>query len=246
MKIPHVVLVTTVAGLAVLGCAPRQTAQTEAPPAPEPVREVLTADVQQALTPAQVIADLREGNARFVEGRMMHRDVLAQAEATVSGQYPKAAVLGCVDSRVPPEIIFDQGVGDIFVGRVAGNVEDVNMLGSFEFATKAAGSKAIVVLGHSSCGAIKGAIDDVELGNLTALLQEFEEPIEQAEEAVGGEKSSANTALVDRTIEENVRKTVADILERSPVIAEMAANGEIAVVGAIYDLASGRVTWLDS
>lgn len=246
MKVSPLFLVTVAAGLAAFGCAPQQPATTEAPPAPEPVREVLTAEAQQALTPDQVIADLKEGNARFAEGRMINRDYPAQAEATVPGQYPKAAILGCVDSRVPPEIIFDQGIGDVFVGRVAGNVEDVNLVGSLEFATKVAGSKAIVILGHSSCGAIKGAIDGVELGNLTELLNDFAKPIERATGAVEGEVSSKNTALVDYTIEENVRQTIADILEQSPVIAEMAANGEIVVVGAIYDLASGRVTWLDS
>ena len=246
MKVSPLFLVTVAAGLAAFGCAPQQPATTEAPPAPERVREVLTAEAQQALTPDQVIADLKEGNARFVEGRMINRDYPAQAEATVSGQHPKAAILGCVDSRVPPEIIFDQGIGDVFVGRVAGNVEDVNLVGSLEFATKVAGSKAIVILGHSSCGAIKGAIDGVQLGNLTELLNDFDKPIARAGEAVEGEVSSKNTALVDFTIEENVRQTIADILEQSPVIAEMAANGEIVVVGAIYDLASGRVTWLDS
>ena len=239
----------TILSFAVLaiGCAPapEPPAQTAAP-APELVGSVLDAAGQQALTPEQVLADLKAGNQRFVDGKLTARDYMAQAEATaVGGQYPKAIVLGCLDSRVPPEIIFDQGIGDVFVGRVAGNVEDVNLVGSMEFATKVAGSKVILILGHTACGAIKGAADGVELGNLTELLNDFDEPIARASEATGVEPSSSNQEFLDLAIKENVRQTIADILEQSAVISEMVANGELLLVGGVYDLATGRVDWLD-
>jgi carbonic anhydrase len=246
MKSLELLTVTAVISLVAAGCAPQPAPTVEAPPEPEPVREVLTAEAQQALTPAQVLADLKEGNRRFVEGRMTERDYMAQAEATASGQYPKAVVLGCVDSRVPPEIIFDQGIGDVFVGRVAGNVEDVNLVGSMEFATKVAGSKVVVILGHTACGAIKGAADGVELGNLTELLNEFDEPIARADAATDGEANSSNAEFLNFAIEENVRKTIADILNDSPVMAEMVESGDLLIVGGVYDLATGQVNWLDS
>jgi carbonic anhydrase len=240
------VFVATIA-FAVAGCAPQPAPVAEAPPAPEPVREVLTAESQKGMTPQQVIDDLKAGNQRFVEGRLTNRDFMAQAQATASGgQYPKAVVLGCVDSRVPPEIIFDQGIGDVFVGRVAGNVEDVNLVGSLEFATKVAGSKVVVILGHTACGAIKGAADGVELGNLTELLNDFDEPIARADAATEGEPNSSNLEFLNMAIEENVRQTIADILDQSEVISAMVEAGEIAVVGGVYDLATGRVNWLDS
>jgi carbonic anhydrase len=233
--------------VAVVGCAPQPAPVAEAPPAPEPVRDVLTAESQKAMTPEQVIADLKAGNQRFVEGRLTARDYMAQAEATAAGgQYPKAVVLGCVDSRVPPEIIFDQGIGDVFVGRVAGNVEDVNLVGSLEFATKVAGSKVILILGHTACGAIKGAADGVELGNLTELLNDFDAPIARADAATEGEPNSSNLEFLNLAIEENVRETIANILDQSEVISEMVENGEVALVGGVYDLATGRVNWLDS
>jgi carbonic anhydrase len=229
------------------GCAQEQAVAPAAEPAPAPVSAVLTAEAQQALTPEAVLEELKEGNRRFVEGRLTARNYVAQAEATASGQYPKAVILSCLDSRVPPEILFDQGIGDVFVGRVAGNVEDVNMLGSMEFAMKAAGSKLIVVLGHSACGAIKGAADGVELGNLTELLEEFEPALERAEAAAGeGATDSKNEAYIEAAVVENVRQTMQDIVERSPAIAEMLASGEIGLAGGVYDLATGRVTWLDS
>jgi carbonic anhydrase len=234
-------------GCVVIGCAQPQLAAVESPPAPDLVREVLTADAQAAMTPEQVLADLKAGNERFVAGKLTPRDYLAQAESTAAnGQFPKAVILGCVDSRVPPEIIFDQGIGDVFVGRVAGNVEDVNLVGSLEFATKVAGSKVVVILGHTACGAIKGAADGVELGNLTELLNDFDAPIARADEATEGEANSKNLAFLNLAIEENVRQTIADIMDQSPIISEMVANGELLVVGGVYDLASGQVTWLAS
>lgn len=246
MKNLSLILTTLVIGVFASACAQPQPATVDAEPAPQPVREVLTAEAQAALTPEQVLADLKAGNDRFAAGQLTARDYMAQAEATAAnGQYPKAVILGCVDSRVPPEIIFDQGIGDVFVGRVAGNVEDVNLVGSLEFATKVAGSKVVVILGHSSCGAIKGAADGVELGNLTELLNDFDAPIARADEATEGEANSKNLEFLNLAIEENVRQTIGDILDQSEIMSEMVASGELLVVGGIYDLATGRVTWMD-
>ncbi len=247
MKSSKVIALAAAAVLAGVGCAPQPVQEAEAPPAPELERSVLTAADQQAMTPQQVLDDLKAGNERFSANELTPRDYMAQAEATAAGgQFPKATILSCVDSRVPVEIIFDQGIGDVFVGRVAGNVEDVNMVGSFEFATKVAGSKVIVVLGHTSCGAVKGAADGVELGNLTELLNDFDAPIARADAATEGEANSSNAAFLSLAIEENVRETIANILDSSEVIAEMVDNGELLVVGGVYDLATGRVNWLDS
>lgn len=249
MRLPSVA-VLGLAGLALLAaCAPPDSPETTAEtPAPEPVRDVLTQAEQQALTPDEVLVQLKEGNRRFVENRLTPRDYKAQAAATADGQYPKAVILSCLDSRVPPEIVFDQGIGDLFVGRVAGNIEDVDMLGSLEFATKAAGSKAIVVLGHTQCGAIKGAVAGVEMGNLTALLENFDEAVARARAHVAEMQAAGvdTDAVVREAIEENVRQTMADILARSEIISDMVANGEVVVAGGVYDLATGEVTWLDS
>jgi len=236
-----------IVGLVAIGCAQPQPETVEAPPAPEPVRQVLTAEAQQGMTPAEVLDDLKAGNERFVAGKLTPRDYMAQAEATAAdGQFPKAVILGCVDSRVPPEIIFDQGIGDVFVGRVAGNVEDVNLVGSLEFATKVAGSKVVVVLGHTACGAIKGAADGVELGNLTELLNDFDAPIARADAATEGEANSKNLEFLNLAIEENVRQTIADILDQSEVMSDMVEGGELLVIGGVYDLATGRIAWLES
>ena len=207
---------------------------------------VVTQPMQRAMTPDAVLADLKAGNARFVSGRGTSQDWLAQAEATArDGQYPKAIVLGCLDSRVPVEVVFDQGIGDLFVGRVAGNFENVDMLGSMEFGTKLAGSKAIVVLGHTSCGAVKGAIANAQLGNLTATLENIQPAVAAATASMPG-GSGKDPAFVQRVVVENVRATVRDIQQRSPVIAEMVASGDLKVVGAWYDLATGKVHWMDN
>jgi len=204
----------------------------------------MTPDSQAALTPEQVIDDLRAGNERFVSSRGVTRDLTAQVRATASAQYPKAFVLGCVDSRVPPEVVFDQGIGDIFVGRVAGNVENRDLLGSMEFATQVAGSKAIVVLGHTSCGAVQGAVSGVELGNLTGLLGEIEPVVDRVPTGAQG-RTAQNAAYVDSVAEENVRATVRDVLSGSEVIAGLVDRGEVAIVGALYDTTTGSVRWLD-
>lgn len=201
--------------------------------------KVTTKAMQEAMTPDQVLADLKAGNERFVARRSTHQDWLAQAATTASeGQFPKAIVLGCLDSRVPAEIIFDQAIGDIFVGRVAGNFENTDMLGSMEFGTKLAGSKLIVVLGHTSCGAVKGAIARAKLGNLTETLGNIEPAMKRAGEPTEGDE------YVQRVMIENVKQTVEDIVARSPVMAELIEAGELKVVGAWYDLATGKVNWL--
>jgi carbonic anhydrase len=212
---------------------------------PDQVREVMTAETQKALTPEQVLADLKAGNQRFVGGKLTPRDYLAQVEATASGQYPKAIVLSCLDSRVIPEVVFDQGVGDLFVGREAGNVEDVNMLGSMEFATAAAGVKLIVVLGHSSCGAIKGAADGVQLANLTDLLGEFDGVLAKVRASHEGPCDSSDAAFIELVVEESVRQTMADILVRSPVISDLVESGDVGIAGGVYDLSTGQVKWLE-
>ena len=240
----HFVTLAVVFAVASAGCQPPESETSAELQAP--VSEVMTQEAQEALTPDAVLAQLKEGNQRFVEGRLTPRDYNAQAEATVSGQYPKAAVLSCLDSRVPPEIIFDQGIGDLFVGRVAGNFENTDMLGSLEFATAAAGTPLIVVLGHTSCGAIKGAVSGVELGNLTAMLDNFDEVLARvrAEQEAAGD--APQDALVQAAVEENVRQTMADILDRSEVIAGLVESGDVGIVGGVYDLATGQVAWMDS
>ncbi|MFG0307168.1 MAG: carbonic anhydrase family protein [Phycisphaerales bacterium JB040] len=206
--------------------------------------DVLTADTLQNLTPQEALQRLKDGNRRFVSDNLTPVDYLAQKRATAGGQYPKAVILGCIDSRVPAEIIFDLGVGDAFVARVAGNFENTDILGSMEFATAVAGSKVIVVLGHTACGAVKGAADGVELGNLTSMLANID-PAIAASQGVPGEKSSKNEAYVNAIIRANVVQTVADIEARSPVMAERIASGDLLVVGGVYDLTTGRVEWLD-
>lgn len=200
-----------------------------------------TAAQQSEASPDQVLEQLMAGNARYVAGERTPIDIETSRAAATRGQWPLAYVLSCVDSRVPVEVVFDQGIGDIFVGRVAGNYETGGQLGSMEFATAAAGSKLVMVLGHEACGAIKGSIDDVRLGNLTGLLAE----LKPAAEGIPGEKSSKNEAYVNAVIEANVRKTVKDLRERSEVLAGLEQEGKIKIVGAVYSLKTGRVTLLD-
>ncbi len=229
------------AGLCLLGaaCVAAQGYQSERD------HGVMTESAQRSMTPAQALSDLKAGNERFVSSRTTDRNWLAQAEYTAdNGQYPKAIVLSCLDSRVPVEIVFDQGIGDLFVGRVAGNFENTDMLGSFEFGTAVAGSKLIVVLGHSDCGAVKGAIQRAELGNLTATLKNIKPAVEAAHRALPGVDAD-DPEFVQWVVEENVRMTVNGILADSDVIAGLVDKGELEVVGAWYDLKTGKVHWLD-
>ncbi len=203
-----------------------------------------TKSSQSAMTPAEALRMLKEGNERFVDDAMLERDYHDQVKATSSGQYPFGVVLGCIDSRVPPEIVFDQGIGDIFAPRIAGNFVNTDILGSMEFATAAAGSKVIVVLGHTACGAVKGAADHVELGNLTQTLSNIA-PALYAVEGFEGQRTSKNTAFVHAVTEENVHQTVQNILDRSPVMKQLVDQGKLIVVGALHDVSTGKVTWLD-
>jgi len=205
---------------------------------------VQTADSQSALTPGDALNLLKEGNERFLSGEMINRDLPAQVEATASGQFPHSVVLSCIDSRVPPELVFDQGLGDIFSPRVAGNFVDEELLGSMEFAAAVAGSKVIVVLGHTECGAVKGACDDVKRGNLTATLANIR-PAVEAVSGIPGERNSKNKAFVDAVAHQNVKMTVDNILDRSLVLRELVDKGRLMVVGAMYDVATGKVTFMD-
>ena len=200
-----------------------------------------TKEEQTALSPDAVLAELLEGNARYVAGEPIERDLPKEIKASSGAQYPKAVILSCLDSRVPVEQVFDQGIGDIFVGRVAANIENEDQLGSMEFATKVAGAKLVLVLGHGSCGAVKGACDGVEMGNLTALLAKIKPAVDQTK-GFEGERTSKNDEFVARVIEENVRQTVADIRTRSEVLAGLEAQGAIKIVGAIYSLEDGTVS----
>jgi len=208
------------------------------------VSAVQTKDSQAAITPALALAELKAGNARFVAGQPLHRDFPAQVKATASGQYPLAVVLSCLDSRQPIEIVLDQGVGDIFSARVAGNVLDDDILGSMEFACKVSGAKLIAVIGHSNCGAIKGAVDDVELGNLTGLLTKIKPAIDAVPAEVQP-RTTKNYAFVDQVSEANVKLVMQQIRERSPILRDMLDKGEIGIVGGMYDLKTGTVQFYD-
>lgn len=203
-----------------------------------------TEETLASITPHKAIQFLREGNLRFVANLRAHHDLLEQVNATRDGQFPFAAVLSCIDSRTSAELIFDQGLGDIFSIRVAGNVVNDDVLGSMEFACKLAGAKAIVVLGHSKCGAIKGACDSVQLGNLTTLLNKIQ-PSVYRERTVVENRSSSNPQFVEKVAEIQVRRSVHQVVESSVVLRELVERGEIAIVGALYDVESGAVTFLD-
>src|SRR6056297_140895 len=207
--------------------------------------DVMTAEDQEEITPEQIIQGLKEGNERYVNNNLTPRDLQSQVKATASGQFPEAIIISCVDSRVPVEHVFDKGVGDIFVARVAGNFSNEDILGSSEFATAVAGSKVVVVMGHEHCGAVKSAIDDVEMGNITALLSNIKPAVERAEESYEGEESSSNDDFVTNVVNTNVRYTIEQMRERSSIIAELERNGDVVIAGAFYDLDTGEVTFLD-
>ncbi|MEQ8525053.1 carbonic anhydrase family protein [Gracilimonas sp.] len=206
--------------------------------------EVLTSEAQENLTPEQILADLREGNERYVNNNLTPRNYQAQVKATSGGQYPEAIILSCVDSRVPVENVFDKGVGDIFVARVAGNFVNEDILGSAEFATAVAGSKVVVVMGHESCGAVKAAIDGVEMGNITAMLDKIEPAVEMTAN-YSGDRNSSNNDYVTEVVNNNVLNTIEEMRKNSPIIAELERNGEVVIAGAFYDLDTGKVTFLN-
>ncbi len=207
---------------------------------------VFTKEQQQAITPKEALQRLKDGNKRFVEGVAVQRDLREQAEASVAGQFPFAVVVNCLDSRASAELVFDQGIGDIFNARVAGNVVNDDIVGSLEFACKVVGSKLIAVIGHSSCGAIKGAIDKVELGKLTGLLRSIDPAVAIAEQQVKGERNAKNAPLVAQATIDNVTVQMNNIRARSPILREMLEKGEIALVGGVQDLETGEVTFLET
>ena len=202
-----------------------------------------TKEQRDKMTPDEIIQLMKAGNERFRTGKPQHRDLMREAKATAKGQYPAAIVFSCVDSRAPVELILDFGIGDIFSGRVAGNVADEDILASMEFACKVTGSKVVLVMGHTACGAIKGAIDDVKLGNLTALLAKIRPAVDATQYT--GERTSKNYAFVDAVARKNVSLTIAKIREQSPVLREMESSGSIKIAGSMYNLETGVVDFVD-
>ena len=203
-----------------------------------------TKATQSDLSPKAAIELLKEGNQRFLDGKPLNRDFSEQIGMTSTGQFPFASVVSCIDSRIPTEIVFDQGIGDIFNARVAGNFVNTDILGSLEFACKLAGSKAIVILGHTSCGAVKGACDHAKLGNLTAMLENINPALDKVSTPEGTDRSSGNLDFVNEVAVENVKLNIQRLKEDSPVLNEMIEAGEIEVVGAMYDVKSGKVSFL--
>ncbi len=208
--------------------------------------KVLTAVSQKETSPEQAQELLALGNKRFLLQQTLKRDLLGQVKGTASGQYPLAVVLSCIDSRIPTELIFDQGIGDIFNARIAGNFVNPDILGSMEFACKLAGSKLVVVMGHTSCGAVKGACDHAELGNLTHLLSNITPAVDLVETKADEDRSSKNRDFVNRVSTKNVELTIAKIREDSPVLAEMEQQGAIKIVGAMYHVENGSVDFFPS
>jgi carbonic anhydrase len=203
-----------------------------------------TKETQSNLTPRKALEILKEGNERFIHNLKVQRDLLEQVNDTREGQWPFAIILSCIDSRTSSELVFDQGLGDIFSVRIAGNIVNTDILGSMEFACKLAGSKLIVVLGHTKCGAIKGACDHVEMGNLTELLAKLQPAVYQENETKQN-RNSKNKEFVENVSEINVKRNVKNIIERSFILEQMVENGEIGVVGAMYDIETGAVTFYD-
>ncbi len=208
------------------------------------VEKVTTAEEQKALSPDTILQRLKDGNKRFMENNITARDHSKMVRATAGGQYPKSVVLSCLDSRIPVEDVFDKGIGDMFVARNAGNIVNEDVLGSMEFACKVSGAKLILVMGHSSCGAIKSAIDDVKMGNITAMLAKIK-PAVALSGNYEGEKNSKNSSFTDVVGKNNVLHTIETIKQRSPILKEMLDKGEIKMAGAYYDIKSGEVMFLE-
>ena len=203
-----------------------------------------TKDTQMSISPSLAKNLLADGNQRFVENGQLDRSLLTQVSETATGQYPFAAIVSCIDSRIPTEVVFDQGIGDIFNARVAGNFINDDIIGSLEFACKVAGSKLIVIMGHTSCGAVKGACDKVELGKLTGMLAKINPAVDAIKTEEGEARDSSNITFVNNVAVENVKLNIAKLKEDSQVLNEMFVNNEIDIVGAMYDVKSGTVSWL--
>lgn len=227
-----IITATFCISLFIASCGQQKT-ETEASPS----EQTQTTHKQITITTSdEALTELKTGNQRFVDGKLINTNYKEQIELTKSDQHPHSLILSCLDSRIPPEILFDQGIGNIFVARNAGNIEDLNVLGSMEFATKVKGTKLIVVMGHNHCGAVKGAIEDAELGNLTQLVEQIKPAISKNE----------NKELVpDETSKNNVKMTIAHILERSPTISDLVKENKLKIVGAYYDITTGKVAFID-
>lgn len=210
-------------------------------PVPYTAGATLTKSVQASITPDKALEILKKGNERFSSGKRLNRNYKKQISQTALGQFPFASVVGCIDSRVPPELVFDQGIGDLFDARVAGNTVNEDILGSLEYASKVAGSRLILVLGHTQCGAIKGACDGVQMGNLTALLAKLQPAVEATK--TSGERNSKNHQFVDDVTEMNVDLVIKTIREKSPILKELEDQGKLRIVGAVYDTSTGKVHW---
>ena len=208
------------------------------------VKTVLSAEERAKLRPDQILQDFLDGNERFRNNNLTHRDHSEQIRKSAFGQYPKAVVVSCLDSRVPVEDVFDQGIGDIFVGRIAGNFVNDDLLGSLEFACKVAGAKLIIIMGHQHCGAVIGAIDDVKLGNLTTTLSKIKPAIRMSQNYKGN-MTSKNEEFVKIVSENNVRHAISTIRSKSPILKEMEENGEIKIVGLFYTLTKGELIFVD-
>lgn len=241
-------MLLVVAALAFVACNQQQNTAAEpllvtAGASEQALEHVLSKQEQMDLTADGVIAQLKEGNRLFRSNQLTARDYSQQVKNAAEGQYPEAIILSCVDSRVPVESVFNKGIGDLFVARVAGNFVNEDMLGSMEFACKVSGSKLIVVLGHGNCGAVRAAIDGVELGNITAMLQKIRPAVDDVD--YGGARTGANQEFVDLVCHSNILHTINQIRSQSPILKEMEDNQEIKIVGAIYDMDSGEVSWLE-
>ena len=206
--------------------------------------KTLNKEMQSAISPKMALELLKDGNKRFVNNLKINRNLLQQANETSDGQHPFAVILSCIDSRTSAELIFDQGLGDIFSVRIAGNIVNEDILGSMEFGCKVAGAKIIVVLGHTKCGAVKGACDDVKLGNLTGLISKIKPAVEQ-EMTTKENRTSTNGEFVENVAALNVQLSVKNILLKSPIIAEMVKNDEISIVGGIHEISTGEVKFFD-
>ena len=225
------------------GCATQIPVASTAPAGPDaPIALVMTEARQQAISAEQALQILKDGNARFVAGAMLARDLPAQVRASGrDGQFPLASIVSCIDSRADPALVFDQGIGDLFVARVAGNVVNPDVLGSLEYGSAVAGTKLIVILGHTHCGAIKGACDSVVLGNLTQLVARLQPAVAATSSRPGAERSSKNAQFVDAVAATNVELTVRELLDKSPVLQQLVQQGRLQVVGAMLDVETGVV-----
>ncbi|OXG07083.1 carbonic anhydrase [Flavobacterium araucananum] len=208
--------------------------------------DILTAEQQAKLTPHEVLERLKKGNKAFVEDNLTIRNTTERVRKASLGQYPKAVVLSCLDSRVPVEDVFHSGIGNLFVARVAGNVVNDDILGSLEYACKVSGAKLVLVLGHEYCGAIKSAISDVKLGNITTLLDKIQPAVKEARLSFKGEKTASNEAFVEAVCDANVRLAIDQIHQRSSILKEMEEKGEILIAGGVYNMKTGEVEFFDS